>query len=81
MTGRPTRRAVPHELGWSVTGVLGFVTTDRTLAEQTAAELDRIDPLPCRHDGGHRVDVTPADRPPGTEIMWACCGHVETGDR
>ena len=81
MTGRPARHAEPHLLGWTVTGVPQFVTTDHTVAAATAAELDLIDPLPCRHDGGDRVDVTPADRPPGTEIMWACCGHVETENR
>ena len=81
MTGRPARHAEPHLLGWTVTGVPQFVTTDHTVAAATAAELDLIDPLPCRHDGGERVDVTPADRPPGTVVAWSCCGLGETGPR
>lgn len=43
--------------GWGVDGD-PFVSADRTLAEQVAAELDSRDPLPCEHQWDEITNFT-----------------------
>lgn len=67
--GRPRRRRViDHPQGYGIAGE-DFRTTDRTLAEQVAAELDRTDPLPCT---GHEwIEITAlGDREPRLLCKW-----------
>jgi hypothetical protein len=79
VTGRPRRRVLTAELGYAVERD-PFTTVDPTLARHVAAEIDRIDPLPCVHDGGDLVDVTRLGAPPESEWLRACCGEVLTGE-
>lgn len=69
-----TRRTVLSvPAGYAVEGD-GFTTTDRTLAEQVAAELDRIDPLPC--PGHEWVEITELGDP-GRRLMCRRCSHTD----
>ncbi|AFM10441.1 hypothetical protein PIS_052 [Saccharomonospora phage PIS 136] len=47
---RPRRRVVETDTGFEVT-CSGFTSSDRVLALAVRDELDRVDPLPCPHDG------------------------------
>lgn len=52
---RPRRKVIDTPVGYGIEGD-AFTTSDRTLAEHMAAELDRTDPLPC---SGHEwIEIT-----------------------
>lgn len=61
---RPRRRVVETDAGFEV-ACSGFVSSDRVLALAVRDELDRVDPLPCPHDGDT------------VEISWALSSRVE----
>lgn len=71
---RPARQVEPHPIGYAVTGER-FVTTDPTLAAAVAAELDRIDPLPCDHVDAGLIQIHAADRAGPIRTVWSCCGE------
>lgn len=65
---RPRRQVIDHPQGYGIAGE-DFHTTDRHLAEQVAAELDRADPLPCT--GHDWIEITAlGDREPRLLCKW-----------
>lgn len=69
---RPHRQVIDHPQGYGITGE-DFHTTDRTLAESVAAELDRRDPLPRPPCPGHGdwIDLPEL----GVAHLDRMCGH------
>lgn len=68
------RRAVTHgPRGWEVSHS-DFASVDKALAVAVAREYDRIDPLPCPHNGA-KVDVTSMGDPV-TRQMCVDCGET-----
>lgn len=74
---RPRREVTSDPLGYGVAGGW-FITQDRALAAAVAAELDRLDPLPClaeHDDSGEWVDISDLGQRP--RRIFHCCGKRE----
>jgi hypothetical protein len=74
---RHVRRQVEdHPLGYTITAEPGFTTTDPTLARAVARQLDRVDPLPCRHEHGDLIDISSMSDGPAITFTRSCCSEV-----
>lgn len=72
---RPRRKVTATPEGYTVDG---FTTLDLSLARDVAAEMDRLDPLPCTSDHDES-DITEIMTWEGMVIrrVYSCCGESE----